>query len=244
MFVAAGKFFARIALGFVALVASHAILLVCHNLDWYPEEQLARMIMGSPTALENDLVQIALTFLLAIIPWWTLHHFFYRRASRPQMGVSVSTLTKLATPQLVFPNECNAAEVQSLFKRSRSPLPDGHPHDGFLSVHNFYVGVQNPTPDRTLKNARVVVENMSIWNLGQILNLPLLCERTGAQTVDIPPGCMEYFLLGEGVDESDVGMSQPWLMSKSAYKKLISKLRGISAPGFTLKGLTAGRPIF
>jgi hypothetical protein len=74
-----GGFISRIVLGFVSLVCSHAAFIVAHACGWFPDQQVARLLMTSPEILQIDSVRWVLTALLAIVVWALVDHFMYRR---------------------------------------------------------------------------------------------------------------------------------------------------------------------
>ena len=69
----------RIFLGFVVLVASHAMFLAAHAFGWYPDEQLARLIEASPDALHVEWVRWILTAIVAALLWAIGYYFLFWR---------------------------------------------------------------------------------------------------------------------------------------------------------------------
>ncbi len=124
--------------------------------------------------------------------------------------------------EILFPDRCNSPATESLFKRSWSPLCKEGEAARRISFHSFYLGVQNPSNEKTFRNVRVVMESLSFP--GQILNMACVCDRTQTDSVDIPPGAMDYFLIGEGVDGDDGGMFRPKLMARSEYDELMANV--------------------
>ena len=68
------KLIPRIALGAVCLIASHAVFEIFHLCGWYPEQQLAAIVMVSPQTSFWVLSTVA-----AISMWAGLDYFIYRR---------------------------------------------------------------------------------------------------------------------------------------------------------------------
>jgi hypothetical protein len=68
------KLIPRIALGVVCLIASHAVFEVFHLRGWYPEQQLAAIVMVSPQTSFWVLSTVA-----AIGMWAGLDYLVYRR---------------------------------------------------------------------------------------------------------------------------------------------------------------------
>jgi hypothetical protein len=68
------KLIPRIALGVVCLIASHATFEIFHLCGWYPEQQLAVIVMVSPQTSFWVLSTVA-----AIIMWVGVDYFIYRR---------------------------------------------------------------------------------------------------------------------------------------------------------------------
>jgi hypothetical protein len=146
--------------------------------------------------------------------WPLIRRIIHARKSK-RLASSVTTAS------LVLPREANLANKSSLFKRSWRPLPNGN--DGMdilkVSIHRFYVAVENPETGKTLRNVRVMMDTVKL-GLSQHLNISCICDRTGTDTIDIPPGAAEYFLIGEGSDSTDVGMFNPKIMSQQEYAAL------------------------
>lgn len=76
-----GAFIVRV-IGFASLVCSHAAFLVAHASGWFPDDQLARLLMASPGILQIEVAQWVLTAVLAITFWAVADYFLYRRHSR------------------------------------------------------------------------------------------------------------------------------------------------------------------
>jgi hypothetical protein len=68
------KFILRIFLGVVCLIASRAVFEVLHLCGWYPERQLAAIVMVSPQTSFWVLITV-----VAISMWGGLDYLFYRR---------------------------------------------------------------------------------------------------------------------------------------------------------------------
>jgi hypothetical protein len=68
----------RVLLAVVVIVISHALVIVAHALNWYPEEQLARLLLASTNVLYVEWVRWTLTAFLAL-GLWLVADFIYRR---------------------------------------------------------------------------------------------------------------------------------------------------------------------
>jgi hypothetical protein len=134
---------------------------------------------------------------------------------------------------IVFPNECNLEyKVGHPFKRSSTPLFSGHPLDQ-RSVHEFFVGVHNPNPKKTLRNVRALIE---CNQYGSMFSAYLLCERTSTDAADITPHMTDYFLIGKGVDSSKDGMFSPKINPSSEYMAFLKKMEQNPHAGFVVFG--------
>src|SRR5690242_15757326 len=53
---ALGKFAVKVLLAICVFICSRAVLAVAHALGWFPEQQLANLILAAPTALQIEVV--------------------------------------------------------------------------------------------------------------------------------------------------------------------------------------------
>jgi hypothetical protein len=145
--------------------------------------------------------------------------------------------TPTSAASLILPREANLVGKSSLFKRSWTPLPNsGDGTDTLrISIHRFYVAVENPEIGKTLRNVRVMMDAVKL-GLGQHLNISCISDRTGADTIDVSPGATEYFLIGEGSDSTDVGFFHPKIMPRQEYDALRADLKRKENFGFLLHG--------
>jgi hypothetical protein len=143
--------------------------------------------------------------------------------------------------RLVLPFETNWDNKGTLFRRSWSPFPSGHPMVRRISLHKMYLAVENAPTNKTLRNVRVVMESLLSFP-GGLFNLPCVNDRTSADTVDIAPGATEYFLVGEGADSADAGMFRPRVMPMQEYDRLLASLEARKDIGFVLHS-TNGRTV-
>jgi hypothetical protein len=150
----------------------------------------------------------------------------------------------LATPriEILFPERCNSPGTESAFKRSWSPLNKAGGSARRISLHTFYVGIQNPSNDKTLRNVRLLMESVSLGP-GQVLNMSSVCARTQTDSADIPPGGLDYFLIGEGTDETDDGMFRPEFMMKPDYDALMATVDGNSHSSFRIRNNSSSVPL-
>ena len=125
--------------------------------------------------------------------------------------------------ELVFPAEANLDHKQSLFVRSWTELPSGNPIERRFSRHQLFLGVDNPPNSRTLRNLRVVIEAVS--NPPHVTSLFCLCDSTRTNRTDVHPGATEYFLIGEGFDESHRGMHSPRIVNLEEYRSTLAHLK-------------------
>lgn len=152
------------------------------------------------------------------------------------MGAGLTSLLALhAVPPLVrrfktvpieleFPIEANFDHKESLFRRSKSFLPNGKPISlGDVCLHEYYVAVHNSSDRKTLKNVRVVVESAGHAKMQWPTNRLLMAERTKGDSVDIPPKRTEYFFLGDYMDDSKVGMFHPAIVPEQTYAEMIAE---------------------
>ena len=107
------------------------------------------------------------------------------------------TLEKAAESNLeiVYADECNLDNKQSLFRRSTSYLPHGEQIKHRITKADYYIGVKNRS-NKTITNVqiRIYEKNMPQSPINIVLN----SETAGTPKVDIPPDIIEYFYLGFG----------------------------------------------
>lgn len=138
--------------------------------------------------------------------------------------------------EIIFPNECNLEhKLGHPFKRSSTPLLAGSPL-GRRSLHQFFVGIYNPNRKKTLRNVRLLIE---CNQYGSMFSKHLLCERTGAETTDISPEMTDYFLIGKGIDDSDVGLFHPELNPSQEYMGFFAQMEQNPHAGFVIFGNTS-----
>jgi len=134
---------------------------------------------------------------------------------------------------LEYPSAANLDGTESLFKRSWMPIAKEGNFDRKLSIHKLYVAVDNKSNNKTLRGVRVVMESLERLP-SQVLNLPCICDRTQTEICDIPPGGTDYFLIGEGADNTDSGMFHSKWLSAEDYVLLLSQIDAQSYLGFAL----------
>jgi hypothetical protein len=144
--------------------------------------------------------------------------------------------------EVLFPERCNSPGVESAFKRSWSPLCSEGGSARRVSFHSFFVAIQNPSNNKTLRNVRLVMETLSLGP-GQVLNMSCVCERTETDRADIPPGGEDFFLIGEGVDEDDAGMFRPRFIAKAEYDVLMNKVDSDEHSRFKIRSGTRSLPL-
>jgi hypothetical protein len=144
--------------------------------------------------------------------------------------------------KVLFPERCNSPGVDSAFRRSWSPLCSEGGSARRISFHSFFVAVQNPSNSKTLRSVRLVMETLSLGP-GQVLNMPCVCERTQTDSVDIPPGGEEFFLIGEGIDEDDAGMFRSRIMARAEYEVLLTRIDSDEHTRFKVRSGTRSLPL-
>lgn len=73
------KFLLQILLGFVCLVFTHAALIVAHDLGWFPDSQLATILMAWLGVLQIETARAILLAVVTLLLWGTADYFLYRR---------------------------------------------------------------------------------------------------------------------------------------------------------------------
>jgi hypothetical protein len=81
-----GKIILQFLLAIASIVVSHAFLIAAHDSGWYPDQQLARLIVASPELLQVDWFRWGLTAILAIAIWGVADYFLYRRHIKASVG--------------------------------------------------------------------------------------------------------------------------------------------------------------
>jgi hypothetical protein len=160
----------------------------------------------------------------------------------PPAGISITDEITAQSLSIGFLNICNSEGKETLFRRSWTALSNGRQIEKRFSHHKFYVAVENKSLFKTLRNARLVVTAIAGPG-GRILNDPFLSEGTHSGSVDVLPGAVEYFLIGEGIDDSDAGMFHPKIVSSDEYDHIIAELNSRKNLGFLLKTAKAGYPL-
>jgi hypothetical protein len=84
--VALRQFVVRVVLGFAALVVSRALLEIAHVLGWYPERQLAALIMTPPSAAAIQTALWIIAAIVAVALWFGADYFLYRRKGRREIA--------------------------------------------------------------------------------------------------------------------------------------------------------------
>jgi hypothetical protein len=135
--------------------------------------------------------------------------------------------------EIVFPNECNLENKEGRpFKRSSTPIISGQPRIQ-KSLHQFLVGVRNPNTQKTLRNVRLLTESDTY---GSVFSEYLLCERTGSECADISPQMTDYFMIGQGIDNSDKGLFHPEIDPPPAYLDFFNQMESKPYIGFVIFG--------
>jgi hypothetical protein len=136
--------------------------------------------------------------------------------------------------EIIFPNECNLEhKFGHPFKRSSTPLISGQPRPTTKSLHQFFIGVRNPSEQKTLRNVRVLAE---CHTYGSFFSEYLLCERTKSQSADISPHMIDYLMLGQGIDSSDVGLFSPQINPPPSYMDFFAQMEAKPHVGFVIFG--------
>jgi hypothetical protein len=90
------SFALRIGLGFVSLVVSHALLIVAHALNWYPENQIAKLLLSSPSAWNIEWVRWVLIAATTVLLWATADFLYRRREAWQFRSKSVPSQVMMA----------------------------------------------------------------------------------------------------------------------------------------------------
>ena len=77
-----GKIAVQIVAAFFALVCSRALLAVAHSFGWFPEQQLAKLVLNSPTIIQTEWLAWTMLTALALIIWLVLDYLVYKREFR------------------------------------------------------------------------------------------------------------------------------------------------------------------
>ena len=74
-----GKFVVKVLVAICVLVCSRAALEVVHSLGWYPERQLASLILAAPSALQIEMVMWSILAVVTVALWLLIDYFVYGR---------------------------------------------------------------------------------------------------------------------------------------------------------------------
>lgn len=139
--------------------------------------------------------------------------------------------------KLVFPKEANEEGKFSLFKRSYCYLPNGLSSIRDLSFHDFYIGVENTSTDKTIKNVYIRFTHIFLVQSQPygIFNSRLKVDTTDDAKMDINPGETGYFFLGSGWDDTKSGLSSPKIVSQQEYDEILSNHGQYAHSRFSIK---------
>ncbi|CAN5168518.1 hypothetical protein BH09MYX1_BH09MYX1_67400 [soil metagenome] len=131
----------------VSLVTSHAALKIAHAGGWYPEDQLAKLLLASPSFLQIDAVRWTLIALAAISVWAVADYFLYRRNKR----VAIS-----APPETKKPPKHAPSFLEMTFGEHGSfvQIPK---HSLYGITRQFQIGLRNTSRDTALTDCRVQI---------------------------------------------------------------------------------------
>ena len=152
----------RIFLGFVGLVASHAMFLAAHAFGWYPDEQLARLIEASPDALHVEWVRWILTAIVAALLWAIGYYFLFWRTlhSKPINLIPLPPRNEVAQQIL----QLSIGEDHSYVSITKYGL--------YSLTRQFDVRLDNISPDHSVTNCKVNITDVqprSGYRLPQLL---------------------------------------------------------------------------
>jgi hypothetical protein len=105
-----GKFFARAGLAFLSLILSHVAFLVAHATGWYPDQQLATLIMLSPETSSWIALLVATSLVWSLLDW-----IFYRR----QSAVENAAQHPVAPVQALTATENEGIPIVPLYEAAR-----------------------------------------------------------------------------------------------------------------------------
>ena len=141
----------------------------------------------------------------------------------PPEGATIVDEIVVQSLAIVFLNLANSEGKESLFRRSWNALPNGCPGKRRFSYHQYFVAVENKSSSKTLRGVRLVAETLHGLG-GQILNREFPCERTGTGSADIPPKGKDYYLIGEGIDDSDAGIFHCKIVAPDEYDRILADI--------------------
>jgi hypothetical protein len=136
--------------------------------------------------------------------------------------------------EFVFPNECNLETKEGHpFKRSSTPVFSGKPIPSKRSQRQFFIGVHNPSGQKTLRNVRIFVECQTF---GSVFSEYLICERTRSDSADISPQMIDYFMLGQGIDDGDTVICNPRIDPNAEYMNFFGQMESNKHIAFVIFG--------
>lgn len=124
---------------------------------------------------------------------------------------------------IAFPNECNDDNKQTSVKRSYVLLPAGRKPGGIYAFHQFYIGVINSSPDKTVKNVRIKVIRMN--KPDHIIDEYLLVDGTNNTSIDLNGEETAYFHFADGWDHSGAAFFSPRIVPPEEFDRTVAKLK-------------------
>lgn len=170
-----------------ALIFGRAALAIFNDNGWFPEVQLAAMIVGIPTLFETEIALWCLSLFIALLVWLGLHLLAVKLGS--------SKLYRIFTrpPDLQFILE----QKEPYIEINKIGTPGGNTDTQYFCR----VGVRNNTND-TIRNVRVRL--MIIKRLDNpLLPLNMKPRYASEDNVNLAPGEEEIFDIAQYRDVPD-----------------------------------------
>jgi len=140
----------KIGLGLVVLIVTHAMFLAIHGLGWYPDEQLAKLILASPTYWHVEWVRGCLTAVFATLLWLAAYYYFFLRNSR----------MKHVEPIDLAPSPVSAAGVLRL------SVGEDHSYNSitktglYMLTRQYQIRLDNASQDQSVTHCKVVITDI------------------------------------------------------------------------------------
>jgi hypothetical protein len=136
-----GVFILGVLLGFASLVCSHAAFFVAHASGWFPDQQVARLLMASPGILQIETIRWVLTAVLAVMVWALVDYFLYRRH-----GKTIAVKASARKTGLSLANQSAAQKIGDLaLLENPERVKARPPYLKLKSLFDPNTGVLSPT---------------------------------------------------------------------------------------------------
>lgn len=168
------KFFVQPVCG---LIFARAVLAVCHYNGWWPEVQLAAIIVGIPTLFETEIALWGLLLFIALLVWLGLHVIAVKWGSRLH-----EIFTRPTDLQFILEQKEPYIEINKIDR------PDGQTDTQYFCR----VGVYNNTKN-TIRNVRVQLIVIKRWD-NALLPLNMKPRYATEDNINLAPdeeGCFD-----------------------------------------------------